>query len=393
MPLPLTHMMHMYEKPALGDGFVQRIPVYNYRHTIAAVGGFDTASCDIAIRSRDEGQNFLDQFLGNRVAFYVDNPVEPIWEGFINRMSFNAGNVQYSASLDEMANQVVVVYTTSAASPATTQSAVASSSVKSTYSQSLYGIKEDQVDLGLMTGGTGATILRDTVLAQRALPKTSILQGQGAGMLHIEFLGFYHTLMWENYRDNATAVAPQLGVLVDTIITGLINGTTFFDNTDTTLTATNTNTINQQVAKGESAWDILTKIQEMGNTTTYFVIGITPTDYKLGTRRFYYQTASSTIVYTARQSDGLRIRNLYGQLVQPWTVRPDAGVRITDMLIGWNGVGDNPTETYITVIDYDANRQMATYRGDDDQTVEGVFNYRRFNRGRSQRNGAARRLA
>jgi hypothetical protein len=388
------HKMHLYQKPAVGNDFMRRLSVYNYRHTIAAVGGFDTASCDIAVRSRDEGQEFLDQFIGNRVAFYADNPVEPIWEGFINRMTFNAGGVQYSISLDEMANQVVVVYTTSAASPATTQSAAASSSVKSTYSQSLYGIKEEKVDLGLMTGGTGATVLRDTVLAQKALPKSSIVPGSGSGgMLHIEFLGFYHTLMWENYRDNATAVAPQLGVLVDTIIAGLINGTTFFNNADTSLTIANTNTINQQVAKGETAWDILTKIQEMGNTTNYFVIGITPTDFQLGTRRFYYRVASTDIVYTARQSDGLRIRNLYGQLVPPWTVRPDAGVRVSDMLIGWNGIGDNPAETYITKIDYDANQQTAIYSGDDDISIEGAFNYRRFNKSYGKRNGQQRRVA
>lgn len=387
------HTMKLYQKPAVGDGFVKRLNVYNYRHTISAVGGFDTASCDIAIRSRDEGQQFLDQYIGNRVAFYVDNPVEPIWEGFINRMTFDAGGVQYTISLDEMANRIVVLYTTAATSPATTQSAAASATTKSTYSQSLYGIKEEQIDLGLMTNGTGATVLRDTVLAQKALPKSSILPSSGGGgMLHIEFLGFYHTLKWENYRDNATASAPQIGALVDTIITGLLNGTTFFDNADTSLTIANTSTINQQVAKGESAWDILSKLQEMGNTTSYFVIGITPTDYRTGTRRFYYQVASTDIVYTARQADGLRIRNLYGQLVPPWTVRPNAGVRVSDMLIGWDGIGDNPTETYITKIDYDANQQSVIYSGDDDISAEGAFNFRRWNKAQGKRFGA-RRLA
>lgn len=387
------HVLKVYEKPAVGTDYITHFTAYNYRHTIAAVGGFDTASCDIAIRSRDEGQQFLDQYLGNRVAFIVDNPVEPIWEGFINRMTFSAGGVQYTISLDEMANQVVVVYTTAATAPTTTQSAIASASVKSTYSQSLYGIKEEQIDLGLMTNGTGATVLRDTVLAQKALPKTSILPGNGGGLLHIEFLGFYHTLMWENFREASAAVAPQMGVFVDTIIGGILNGTTFFDNSDTSLTIANTNTLNQQTVKGEMVWDILTKVQEMGNTTNYFVIGITPTDFQLGTRRFYYKLASTDIVYTVRQSDGLRIRNLYGQLVPPWTVRPDAGVRVSDMLIGWNGIGDNPAETYIKKIDYDANQQTAIYSGDDDISAEGAFNYRRFNKSYGRRNGQQRRVA
>jgi hypothetical protein len=387
------HKMHLYQKPAVGNDFIRRLSVYNYRHTIAAVGGFDTASCDIAVRSRDEGQEFLDQFIGNRVAFYADNPVEPIWEGFINRMNFSSGGVDYSISLDEMANRVRVVYTTTAADPTVTQGVAATATVKSAYSQSLYGIKQEQIDLGLMQAGTGVTHLRDTVMAQKALPKSSIKPGSGGGgLLHIEFLGFYHTLMWEDYR-NTVAGSAQLGTFVDTIIGGILNGTTFFDNTDTSLTVANTNTINQLTAKGETVWDALKKIQETGNTTNYFVIGVSPTDFQLGTRRFYYQVASTDIVYTARQSDGLRIRNLYGQLVPPWTVRPDAGVRVSDMLIGWNGIGDNPAETYITKIDYDANQQTAIYSGDDDISIEGAFNYRRFNKSYGKRNGQQRRVA
>lgn len=386
------HTLNLYQKPAIGNGYINRLPAYNYRHTIAAIGGFDTASCDIAVRSRDEGQQFLDQYLGNRVAFYVDNPVEPIWEGFINRMTFSAGGVDYSIGLDQMANLVRVIYTTAASSPATTQSAAATATTKSTYSQSIYGIKEEQVDMGLMVGGTGATILRDTVLAQRALPKSSILPGSGGGLLHIEFLGFYHTLMWETFRQAVTG-AVQLGAFVDTIIGGIGNGTTFFDNTDTILTIANTNTIDQATVKGETVWDVLMKIAEIADATKYYVMGVTPTDFQTGTRRFYYDQATNDITYTARQADGLRIRNLYGQLVPPWTVRPDTGVRVSDMLIGWNGVGDNPAETYIMKIDYDANRQSVIYSGDDDLSAEGAFNYRRFNKSYGKRNGQARRVA
>ena len=77
---------------------------------------------------------------------------------------------------------------------------------------------------------------------------------------------------------------------------------------------------------------------------------------------------------------GLRIRNLYGQIVPPWTVRPDRGIRVSDMLIGWNGIGDNPTETYIKGIDYDANAQTVDYHGDDDTRAEGAFQLARYGR-------------
>lgn len=381
--------MQLYQKPAQGTSFIKRLQIYNYKHSINAIGGFDTASCDIAVRSRDEGQQFLDQYLGNRVAFYVDNPVEPIWEGYINRMTFSAGDVQYSIGLDQMANRVRTIYCATNGNSQTSQSAV----TNSTASQAIYGIKQEQVDLGYMLSGTGVTVIRDTVLAQRAYPKTSILPASGGGgLLHIELLGFYHTLEWEDFR-TATTGAVQLGNLVDTVLGTVVNGTTFFDNTDLTETDANTNTIDTQTLRGETTWQILQKIQEFGDTTQYFVMGVTPTLFTTGTRRFYYRAASTTVVYTARQSDGLRIRNLYGQLVDPWRVRPDAGIRVSDVLIGWNGIGDNPTETYIMKIDYDANAQSCIYSGDDDLSAEGVFNLKRFITAQGKRFGANRRFA
>jgi hypothetical protein len=370
------HTLNIYDKPAIGDGFLRRFNVYNYRHTIAAVGGFDTASCDIAIRSREEGQQFLDQYIGNRVAFYVDNPVEPIWEGFINRMTFDAGGVQYTISLDEMTNRVTVTYTDVAASATNAQITAAANN---TDSQALYGIKQENIDFGYMRAGTGAVSLRDTVLAQKAYPLSSITRGQGGGLLHIEMLGFYHTLQWGVYTLTAT-VTQSLNTMVGLVLAADINGTTFYNNADTTDIGANATTVNPEHIKRETQWDTLVKFQEMGNGNGYFVLGITPTLFNTGTRRMYYRAANTDIEYTARQSDGLRIRNLYGQLVPPWTVRPDGGIRVSDMLIGWNGIGDNPAETYIKTITYDANQQTVDYQGDDDTRAEGAFQFARYGR-------------
>jgi hypothetical protein len=73
MAIPL-HAVHIYQKPKVGNGFLRRLQAFNYQHSINAIGGFDTASCDVALRSVDEAQQFLDQYIGNRVAIYVDNP-------------------------------------------------------------------------------------------------------------------------------------------------------------------------------------------------------------------------------------------------------------------------------------------------------------------------------
>lgn len=385
----LLHALNLYEKPSAGDTFLKRFFVYNYRHKISAVGGFDTASCDIAIGSRDEGQQFLDQYLGNRVAFYVDNPVEPIWEGFINRMTFDAGGIQYSISLDEMLNRATITYTDPASSA--TASAI-TGTANDTDSQAVYGIKQGNIDYGYLRGGTASTAIRDTVLAQRAWPKSSITRGGGSGLLHLEMLGFYHTLDWEILTDTNT-VTSTLSAYITLMVGADQNGTTFFDNTDTTGISANTGlSINREHIKRETFWAVYQRIREIGDSSNnYWIVGISPTDLRTGTRRLYYQQANSTIEYTARLSDGLRIRNLYGQLVPPWTVRPDAGIRVTDQLIGWDGLGDNPTETYILSVDYDANQQTIDYHGDDDLTAEGVFQLKRYGKPIGRRFGAPRR--
>ncbi len=383
MSIP-KHTLNLYQKPAVGNGFIQRIPVYNYRHSINAIGGFDSASCDIAVRSRDEGQQFLDQYLGNRVAFYVDNPVEPIWEGFINRMSFSAGSVQYSIGLENMANRLVVIYTDNLGAN------VSSAVVNDTASQALYGIKSDKLDLRQQNTGTGIIAgVRDTALAQRAWPKSSILPGNGAsGLLHIELLGFYHTLLWSPYQDATVANVTFSNYLINQLLPADANGTTFYDNTVTTGITVNAATIQRTSIRGDTVWDRMLSVREGGDATNYYVIGITPTDFRTGVRSLYYRQFDATINYTARQSDGLRIRNVYGQLIPPWIVKPDNGIRVSDMLIGWNGIGDNPTESWIMAIDYDANRQSALYRGDDDLTAEGAFNFRYHNKPFGKRFGA-----
>lgn len=380
MAIPL-HTLNLYQKPTQGDAFIRRLPVYSYRHEINAIGGFDTAQFDVALRSVDESKQFLDQYLGNRVAMYADNPAEPIWEGFINRMTFSAGGVQYSISLDEMANLVTVKY-------AVANVLVPSGSAQSANadSQALYGIKQANVDVGPQFAiGTGLSGLRTTALAQRAWPLSSITRGSGSGLLHIECLGFYHTLEWTEFVDTSTAGGTLRNSIIVQTLPNDPNGATFYDNADFTEVDANTLIINFNHIRGGTFWQRLQQIADCGNGTNYFVIGITPLNPATGTRRFYYRAQNTAVEYTAKQSDGLRIRNPFGQIVDPWRVRPDRGIRVSDQLIGWNGIGNDPAETWIRAITYDANQQTVDYQGDDDTTAEGAFQLKRYDKASGSR--------
>ncbi len=264
--------------------------------------------------------------------------------------------------------------------------------VNNLLSQAVYGIKQDSIDLGYRGTNAGTTTYRDTQLNLRSWPQASSRRASGTpGLLHVDCLGFFHTLEWETYRQTGNN-AVQLTTWINTIRAAVANGATFFDNTDTRDIGTNTTTLTENKTRAQTVWDIFKEIREQGDGTNYWAIGITPTELGTGKRRLYWRAANSAIQYTALQRDGLRIRNIFRQPIPPWLVRPDCGIKLADFYIGDNNAGDNPTETYVMVVDYDANSQTATWQGDDDRTAEGIFNFRRYRKAPVKRFAPSRLL-
>lgn len=373
MPVPI-HTLNIYTRPKEGSVFQRRVIALNYNHSIAAQGGYDTASCDIAVRSQGEGQDYLNNYLGCFVQAFADNPVEPIWEGLINRITFNVGTVSYSIGMDELANRVGVTFT--GAANALAQGVLADN----TASQNMYGVKMDQIEFGPDTSAaTQRGRLRDTILAQRSFPQTSITQGGGqTNLVHLECIGIFHTLEWE-YTFTAAPVATNAVSdvrMTGTLLPALSNGATFFDNTDFSQISANPMTVPIQARM--SYWDKFLQIAESGDAANYWIVGITPTNWQTKKRVMYYKQANAATEYTARQADGLRVRNLYGRLVEPWTVKPDRAILVTDVLVGFNSaVTTDPRLTYIFNIQYDANRQEIQWFGSDNTTANAAWMLKR----------------
>jgi hypothetical protein len=372
------HSLCIFQRPKEGSGFIKRVsPIFNYRHSITAQGWFDTASCDVAVRSQGEGQEYLDRYLGCRVFVFADNPFEPIWEGFINRISFNAGGASFSIGLDEMANRVEVKYSNDSVTVNGLGTIVTTTIANSTKSQAIYGIKHDSVEFGYNRNGNAAhaNTLRDTILAQRAFPQTSITKGgQNSNLVTLECLGFFHTLEWEVLAF-ASATTTNFDARIKTdFLPALGNGTTFFDNADFADIAANAIATTGTVRNGQTYWDAILKIAEAGDASNYWITGIGPTNPQTGKRRLYYKQVNAATEYIARLSDGLQVRNIYGRLVPPWTVRPDRSILISDVLVGFNSaVTTDPRLTYISRIEYDANQQNVQWFGADDTTMAGAF--------------------
>jgi len=373
MAIP-PHYLHIYQKPKQGNSFLRRYPVYNYRHNINIVGWFDTASADLAVSDKD-GEAFLQDYIGNRVAVFVDNPMEPIWEGMISRISFQIGTVTFTNSLDDMCNRLALTYQNpSAASPQTTTT----SYLDNTASQAIYGIKESILQLNVDPNTTSAR--RDAIkalrLAIRSWPLTSsVFNSTGQrGLLKIEMQGFYRTLDWDHY-DNGSASNADADVIVKNVMQGNINGATFFDKNDTSLINANSAfNIAPRSQTGLTRWQFLQSIQEAGDGAKRWIMGVTPTDANTGTRRFYYRKADTNCKYIVYQRDGIGvIRSLYGQKVDPWRVVPEGSIRLNDALVGWDLPGDDPRLSFLASIQYDAERQSIAWQSEDNTTFEGIF--------------------
>jgi len=374
-------MVHIYQRPNQGDGFIARFPTFQYRHTIAAVGGFDTASFSLAI-SRAKAETILSNRLGCRVHIYRDNPVVPIWEGFISRGTINAGGVLYTRSLDEMTNRVSGIHSNATASPTYVTAA------DNLSSQEVYGIKQGSPDNTTQRSGS-ANNLRDTILSQKAYPQSSILfnTGGGGSSLTLECLGYYHWLNWGvPFSTSATtrdiSAYSVNGVIQQMFVTDPYPNADFIDTTLATVLknpkyveeiAVNSDQVNMQGGNA-TYWDVLARYCEVGDGITPFVAGVTPTQTD-GTRKLYFKAANLGTEYLIHTKDA-RVRTIGGRRVAPYLVRPDRMALIADLNVGIDTDDGDPRLFYVSQVDYDAQRSTVQLRSSDDITAEGAFRLR-----------------
>jgi len=296
-----THWLHVYQKPKIGSGFIRRYPALNYKHRIINMGGDDTMSCDLHV-TRAQAEQIFTEYIGNRVAVYVDNPAMHIWEGLITRITIRHSGIESTISIDEMANKVSTIWRDGAVGGGTPDSNYLAASAN-TSSQALYGIKESNVNAGYERGTNNSrpTALQSTYLALHSWPIISTKTSSSApsSILSIEAKGFYHTLSWEKLWTDATTQLDA-SVMVTTALANMANGTTFFDNTDTSQVMTNTTfSANQDLRSGITMWDIMTMMAEPGDGASRYIAGIEPTS---SGRRLYYKAANANLIYTARTS-------------------------------------------------------------------------------------------
>lgn len=394
---PVTpHIISVFQRPRQGTSILNQHIAYKYKHRIMASAGFESASCTLRV-SAGEAALILDNYPGCIVQVHVDDPVNPIWEGYIDRVTYRSGAVIDTRSLSEMANRVNVTFY-NADSPAaikTEQTAV----INNTDSQAIYGVKEISVDAGIHFNNadkTHKTVLRNTFQTQRAFPLKSTVRGNGNGELELEMRGLYEMAWnWQNYL-STNILVPDAGTVINRVVirsdleaplnapfiyltaTGGMTGTAF-----TYVSPNLSFNISRSSQSGQTYWQYIQSIAEAGEGVRSWSIGINPPDPNIGSRLIYYRAANATVEYGFGNQD-TRIKDTSGTVIPPYLIKPDRGIIFTDLLPGLYTDGNDPSYAYISAVEYDADAQAVDIQSPDGLTMNAVYRRLQYFKGHGQ---------
>jgi len=406
MSIP-RHVINIWKKPRQAIGGTSGAPVYNeglqaqytayaYEHTYLAVGGADTARCTVAVTPL-EGDEIYWNYVGNRVTITVDNPIAPIFEGYIESVAIADGATKRVRSIADMANAVSVTYFAGGASAQATMATDAASVAE-------YGTKQKTFDAGNKnaSGAAFATALRNRKLADLAQPLESFAPNSGGGFsIDITMKGLYHTFDWLSFEVSNTtfAYAPPAapatledanvcvarfvlgeGLLPDVFTnpngsstTGNGNGI-FYNDLDASspfITTAAGWSRTKERRGGQTASQYLQETVEAGDGTNRRVIGITSTNFSTGLRTIYYVAANTDVEYTTDPAGTSRILDTYSKPVRAWVVRPDRQIRIVNASVGRSFAGTNTK--YISKVQYKSESQEIIWTTESDLTLDGTL--------------------
>ncbi|MCA9367110.1 hypothetical protein KC887_02455 [Candidatus Kaiserbacteria bacterium] len=385
-----------YSSPVLSDYQEAQYVAFAYEHTKLAIGGDDNARCTLSVDPLEADYIYWN-YVGNRATITVDNPVYPIFEGYIESVSIAQGAVKRVRSIAEMANRISVTYYAGSSAQTTMNSSATSIAT--------YGAKEKTFDAGNKNAaGAGfAAALAGRKLADLASPPETFSPNSGSGYsVDITIKGFYHTWDWQSNEVSNTTYpalpAPNPPATSEDAITCIYrhilgansgiaysfasqnssdvsgNGNGVFYN-DLDLTRLTTSTVGWTRTKerkgGQTTWQYLQETVQAGDGVNRYVIGIAPTDFSTGYRKAYYLPANTDVEYTTDPQGTSRVFDVYGQPLRAWTVQPDRQIMIADSSIGRSFAGTNTK--YISKVQYKAESQEVTWATELDLSLDGVL--------------------
>jgi len=128
-----------------------------------------------------------------------DDRFEPVWWGYVSKITLFFEEVRFSVDIDQLTNHVTVAYT-ALTQPGTAIETLTTVPVEDKPSQAIYGVKQiilrrEEMDENF------ALFLAETFLGEHAWPKSTLSQAKAAAqpMAVLTCSGWFETLGWSNF--------------------------------------------------------------------------------------------------------------------------------------------------------------------------------------------------
>jgi hypothetical protein len=305
------------------------VSLQNWRHSITAFGGFDTASFELV-----DNQSVLEDWLQNglfRPIVARDSYLEIIWEGFVDSITVNqAGLAVTSGPVTTIANRVFAIYSGVDTSVYPPQIGVRKKTptFNNTTSQADWGIWHEVLSLAGVTD-SNADQLVGMYLDEHGHPEMSgnfSFSNQEIS-LTINCTGWQRTL---NYPFNFTTNSGTVSITtrIQQVLNANIN--TGWISTDYGRIATNATLVPQFEEDDQLALEHLRGLAAMGDENNLrHLFGI----YE--NRQAVYGPVSEQVDYTIELGDPRRqILDSAGAIVPPWKMRPGKWIFFNDFMPG-----------------------------------------------------------
>lgn len=344
--------IQVYDPLVKGGNWLLTIPrPDSYRHTISAVGGFNSAEIVIADRQMDL-EDWLINGLGRRVVVY-NHGGGIVWEGFVDGLELRLGPLTVTRGpLMQVVNRTFLVYSTvdTSTTPPLVGGRTKTSTINHTNSQAEYGIIQ-----AILSGGgmnpTDAAQAAATYLAENAYPMTSQtldVGGNAAPLLSIRCLGYASWLCAYIYNASSSGTTTASGKITTVLAA---NPNIAWLPFDTSGIQTNTLSVPVYEDGDNTAWNLIKSITALGDTTNArWLFGVYE---NLAVR---YEAAPTEAVYQQRiAATRSRVMTMDGVPVDLWDVRPGRWLFLPDFLAGYTGAPElrsDPRYLFIEGVTY-----------------------------------------
>lgn len=306
------------------------VSIQDWRHTINAFGGFDTASFSLA-----ESQIALDEWVQDglfRPIVVYDNFLDSVWEGFVDSINVNQAGLSITLGpVTDISNRVFAIYSGVDTSVYPPQIGVRKKTptINSASSQSDWGIWHKILSLAGVTDAN-ADQLVSMHIQERGHPEISsnFSFSNEEISLTINCVGWHRTLTYPyNYTTPGTGTITISDRIKAVLNAHLNPGWISSDHSEI---ASNTSAVPLYENDDQLANEHIRGVTAMGdanNIRHYFGI--------YSNRKPVYGPGSSEVDYTIEISDPKRlILDSGGSIVSPWRIRPGKWIFFSDFLPG-----------------------------------------------------------